>query len=202
MDGFLAYLKNYRIYLASRSPRRHDLLTQLGIPFELWLKEDRAEVFPDSLSGEDVASYLARQKAEPYLDELNQGDILISADTIVTQGQEILGKPTSVETAREILQLLSGKEHEVITGVCISGFEKSKCFAVTTQVSFTALSGEDIEYYIHAFKPFDKAGAYGIQEWIGLVGIKSIHGSYFNVMGLPVHKLYSEIKSFTNYKKS
>lgn len=202
MDSFLAYLKTYRVFLASRSPRRQDLLAQLGIPFELWLKDETDEVFPDRLIGEDVACYLARQKAQPYLRELKTNDILITADTIVTKDNRILGKPKTAGMAREMLQFLSKSEHEVITGVCLSGIDRSRCFAVTTHVSFSDLSNEDIEYYIQSFEPFDKAGGYGIQEWVGLIGIKSIRGSFYNVMGLPVHKLYTEIKSFTNYQNT
>ena len=200
MKGFLSYLQSYRIFLASRSPRRNELLKKLGIPFEIWLKDETDENIPDGMSGAEAVCFVAGKKADSFREELGEREILITADTIVKYKQDIFGKPDSVERARAMLEFLSDKEHEVITGVCLQSKLKNRCFAVTTNVSFAPLSKEDIEHYIESCQPFDKAGAYGIQEWIGLIGIRSIRGSYFNVMGLPVYELFSEIKEFINYK--
>lgn len=199
MTGFLEALASYQLFLASRSPRRKQLLQELGLPFQVWIKEEVEEEFPKGISKEEVALFLARIKAQPYLPDLKDHQILITADTIVCQQEEILGKPLNAFQAREMLRFLSGNVHEVITGVCLSGVEKSSCFQVTTRVSFAALEEDEISYYVDTYQPYDKAGSYGIQEWIGLVGVNSIEGSYFNVMGLPVQRLYQEIKSFINY---
>ncbi|MBT3241702.1 MAG: septum formation protein Maf [Bacteroidetes bacterium] len=200
MESFLSHLETYRIFLGSRSPRRSELLKQLGIPFELWLKEDNPEIIPDGYTGEKAACFLAAQKADPYENDLKEDDILITADTIVLNDQDILGKPASKKEAKDMLLSLSDKRHKVITGVCLKSKWRQHCFYVMTKVDFAAITIEDIEYYIKKFKPMDKAGSYGIQEWIGLVGVRSIEGSYFNVMGLPVQRLYLEIKSFTNFQ--
>jgi len=199
MNSFLEHLSNYQIFLASRSPRRHQLLKELGISFELWLKEEVEESFPGDLSNEDIALHLARIKAKPYLQELKPKHILITADTIVCLDSMILGKPQGPDEAVSMLKELSGRQHEVITGVCLSGLDKSEVFAVSTCVSFSILTQDEIAHYVERYKPFDKAGSYGIQEWIGLIAVESINGSYFNVMGLPIQRLYKEIKRFTNF---
>jgi len=199
MNSFLEHLSNYQIFLASRSPRRNQLLKELGISYELWLKEEVEESFPGDLSNEDVALHLSRIKAKPYLQELKPKQILITADTVVCLDGMILGKPQGPDEAISMLNELSGRQHEVITGVCLSGLDKSEVFAVSTSVSFSILTQDEIVYYVERFKPLDKAGSYGIQEWIGLIAVESIHGSYFNVMGLPIQRLYKEIKRFTNF---
>jgi len=199
MNSFLEHLSNYQIFLASRSPRREQLLKGLEIPFEIWLKGELDEEFPESLSEEDIPLYLAKLKSEPYLQDLEPGHILITADTIVFRDGQILGKPHDFDEAVDMLEGLSACHHKVITGVCLTGIDRSESFAATTEVSFSLLSSEEIYYYVRKFKPYDKAGSYGIQEWIGLVAVESITGSYFNVMGLPIQKLYQEIKRFTNY---
>lgn len=199
MKALLNHLANYQLFLGSRSPRRKLLLEELGIPFKVWLKEEVEETFSPHLVNDEVAKHLASIKAMPYKQELNSDQIVITADTIVCQGETILGKPNNKVEAFKMLRELSGTNHKVITGVCITGKDKSEVFSVTTEVWFSKLSDEEINYYIEQFQPFDKAGSYGIQEWIGLVAVESINGSYFNVMGLPVQRLYQELKRFTNY---
>ena len=192
----LENLKNYRIILASGSPRRKELLTEMGISFETILKKGIEETYPESLNAKLVPEYLAIQKASAYADELKNTDtIIITADTIVLHDEGILGKPSSEENAIDMLKQLSGKTHRVISGVAITTATKQISFSVKTKVNFRTLSDEDIEYYVHKFKPLDKAGAYGIQEWIGLVGIDHIEGSYHNVMGLPTQRLFAELKN-------
>lgn len=192
----LENLKNYRIILASGSPRRKELLTEMGISFETILKKGIEETYPESLNAKLVPEYLAIQKASAYADELkNTNTIIITADTIVLHDEGILGKPSSEENAIDMLKQLSGKTHRVISGVAITTATKQISFSVKTKVNFRTLSDEDIEYYVHKFKPLDKAGAYGIQEWIGVVGIDHIEGSYHNVMGLPTQRLFAELKN-------
>ncbi len=194
------YIKSYKILLGSRSPRRKQLLNGLGLDFEIWIKEEQEEIFPDGLHPTEVATYLAKAKADPYLSDLLNKDILITADTIVALGDEILLKPASRTEAASSLQKLLGREHIVITGICLSSTDKCTCFYSETNVKFASLDEDEIYYYIDNYAPYDKAGAYGIQEWIGYIGVESINGSYFNVMGLPVQKLYKELKIFTGYK--
>lgn len=192
----LENLKNYRIILASGSPRRKELLTEMGISFETILKKGIEETYPESLNAKLVPEYLAIQKASAYADELKNTDtIIITADTIVLHDEGILGKPSSEENAIDMLKQLSGKTHRVISGVAITTATKQISFSVKTKVNFRTLSDEDVEYYVHKFKPLDKAGAYGIQEWIGVVGIDHIEGSYHNVMGLPTQRLFAELKN-------
>jgi len=192
-------MTEYKIVLASQSPRRKELLAQLQMPFEVLVKEDIEEVFPDTLPSEEVPAYLARQKATPYKEDCKNNNVLvITADTIVYCDGHILGKPKDREEAVAMLQMLSGKAHEVITGVALTAKDKQTDFSVSTKVFFKALTTEEIDFYIDNYKPFDKAGAYGIQEWIGMVGIERIEGSYFNVVGLPVQRLYEELKRFKN----
>jgi len=202
MKQFSDFLRKYRILLASRSPRRQSLLTQAGIPFEVWLKEEVAENYPDGLNPIEVAVFLSRLKAIPYRSELNPDDILITADTIVVLDSRILGKPADRADAIRMLTELSGNPHEVITGVCLTSLLKESVFHASTIVWFDHLDPSEIEEYVDEFMPYDKAGSYGIQEWIGYMGIHRIEGSYFNVMGLPIQQLYKELKNFTGYQSN
>jgi septum formation protein len=188
-------LKNYRIILASRSPRRQQLLRELGLKFDLMVRE-YSETFPDDLSGEEIARFVAHEKAISFKDEIADNEILITADTIVWCNGKVLGKPLDYKDALRILNEISGNTHEVITGVSIISTGKEVTFSVSTKVTFEILSPEEIEYYVLNFKPYDKAGAYGIQEWIGAIACSNIEGSYFNVVGLPVHRLYKELQNF------
>lgn len=185
-----------RIILASNSPRRRELLAGLDLDFEVKVLPNIDESYPDNLPAAEVAGYISREKAAPYRTLIGEGDLVITADTVVIVGDEVLGKPKDAEDARRMLQLISGRTHQVITGVCLLTTDKERSFSVTTDVTFKQLSEDEIAYYIEHYKPFDKAGAYGIQEWIGYVGVTSINGSYFNVMGLPVQRLWEEIKKF------
>jgi septum formation protein len=187
----------FRIILASQSPRRQQLLKELGLKFEVRIK-DFPETFPENLIGSDIALYVARQKADLFKSEIADNEIVITADTIVWCNNMVLGKPVDKDDATRILRHISGKTHEVITGVCLLSKEKEKSFSVSTNVTFEIITDEEIEFYIKNFHPFDKAGAYGIQEWIGIIGCSSIEGSYFNVVGLPVHQLYKELKQFVS----
>ena len=186
-------IKNYRVVLASNSPRRRELLAGLGIDFEVRVLPDIVEGYPDGLSATQIAEYIAREKADAYRQQMGADELIITADTIVVCGGEVLGKPADAADARRMLHLLSGRTHQVVTGVCLMTAQRQRCFAVETDVTFKALSDEEISYYIERYRPFDKAGAYGIQEWIGYIGVTGINGSYFNVMGLPVQRLYSEL---------
>ncbi len=192
----LKNLKKYNIILASRSPRREYLLRELGLDFTIFVKDDVDEHYPPDLHREEIAVYLARHKALHYTPELKNNTMIITADTIVCIGDEILNKPADEKEARQMLTKLSGNYHDVITGICVRTSKKNVCIHASTRVHFKNLEEEEIEYYITNYKPFDKAGAYGIQEWIGYTGIDRIEGSYFNVMGLPVQKLYEELKKF------
>lgn len=199
----LKNLKNYRVVLASNSPRRRELLKGLDIDFSVRTLEGIDESFPASCHGEDIPMYISNQKAKAYLPTLADDELLITADTIVylpsSESPEegmVLGKPKTLEDAKRMLKLLSGKKHQVITGVSILSKTCHRIFAVTSEVVFAALTEEEIEYYAGRYKPLDKAGAYGIQEWIGYVGVTSLSGSYFNVMGLPVQRLYEELKKW------
>ncbi|MCU4176174.1 Maf-like protein [Carboxylicivirga sp. N1Y90] len=188
---------NRKLILASQSPRRQELLKQLDIPFEVLVKPDVDEVYPQEMPSDEVPEFLAQHKAKAYAEELkNDETIVITADTIVVCNGKILGKPIDTADAFRMLQTLSNNEHEVITGVALSSSQKQYCFSVSTKVFFKALTDDEINHYICNYKPFDKAGAYGIQEWIGMVGIERIEGSYFNVVGLPVQKLYQELQNF------
>jgi len=185
----------YQIILASRSPRRKQLLEQLGLVFEIGTKKDVEEIFSVDFSPVENAKYLSKIKANPYLNDLKSDNkIIISADTVVSIHDEVLGKPSDRDDAIRMLYLLSGDEHEVITGVTITSGVKQETFAVSTKVHFKPLSKAEIEHYVDTYQPYDKAGAYGIQEWIGLIGIDRIEGSYFNVVGLPVQRLYAELQ--------
>ncbi len=192
---FFDELKKLDVVLGSQSPRRKKLLEDLGLPFRVWAIPGDEE-FPLDLEAEEIASYLSKQKAAPFLSHLSAQTILITADTIVVSGNQILNKANTREKAREMLTLLSGKKHQVITGVSLTALASQKTFYEVSNVSFYPLSDEEISYYIETCKPFDKAGAYGIQEWIGAVGIEKIDGSYHNIVGLPVARLYHELMNF------
>ena len=188
-------LNKRHIIVASRSPRRQELLRDLGLSFEVVVK-DWSEEFPPHLKSEEVALHVAVKKAETFKSEIKENDIVITADTVVWCNNRILGKPEDKEDARMILREISGNTHVVITGVCILSASRQTSFFSKTKVTFSDLSDEEIEYYIWNFRPYDKAGAYGIQEWIGLAACTSIEGSYFNVMGLPVEQVYHELQKF------
>lgn len=196
MVATLDKLKRYRIILASASPRRKELLSKLDIDFTVKTLYDVDESFPASLSVVQVPQYISRKKADAYRQEMQENDMVITADTVVAVGRRILGKPKSAEEARVMLKLLSDRYHRVVTGVTIMTAKRTETFATVSRVRFTRLNDEEIDYYISKYKPFDKAGAYGIQEWIGMVGITELNGSYFNVMGLPVQRLYAKLKEF------
>jgi septum formation protein len=185
----------FQLVLGSKSPRRQELLAGMGFDFEVRTK-DTDEDFPATIPLKEVPVFLAEIKANALVDELNKGEVLITSDTIVLLEDEILGKPTSPENAKEMLQKLAGKSHEVITGVHLRSLEKKVSFSVSTNVFFKPLTPEMISFYIENYKPFDKAGAYGIQDWIGFVGIERIEGSYFNVVGLPVAELWDALNNF------
>lgn len=190
-------LKGYKLILASQSPRRRELLKGLDVEFST-CTVDADESFPASLKGADAVQYICKAKANAYKPQLEENTIAITADTVVILDENIIGKPKSYEEAFSMIRSLSGRVHEVITAVCI--FSKEKCaeFYSSTEVHFSTLTDEEINYYIEKYKPFDKAGSYGVQEWIGYIGIEKIVGSYFNVMGLPVKRLYDELKTFTS----
>ena len=189
----LSHLKNYQIILGSQSPRREELLSGLNIPFETAVINVE-ESYPREIVGVDIPMYLAEKKANAYETKLDENTMLITADTIVWLEGRVYNKPKDKEDATAMLKNLSGKTHQVITGVCISTKSKRKIFHVISEVRFTRLTDQEIEFYLENFHPYDKAGAYGIQEWIGYIGVEYIEGSYFNVMGLPVQRLYTELK--------
>ena len=189
-------LKNYDIILASNSPRRKELLQRLGLPFKVRTLFGVDESFPENLRGEDIALYIARKKAEAYKSSMSSNELLITADTIVCLDGVVMGKPYGAENAKTILRQLSGRVHQVITGVTLLTQVKRESFAVTSHVKFANVTEDEIDYYVDNYLPFDKAGAYGIQEWFGLVAVEELRGSYFNVMGLPVQRLYTVLKQF------
>lgn len=190
----LENLKKYHIILASNSPRRRELLAGLDITYEVKVLPGIDESYPDGLSAEEIPQYISRRKAEAYEAVRQPDDLIITADTIVWTDGRVLGKPEDEAGAMEMLRLLSGHTHQVITGVTLSAASGMRTFAVTSEVTFDVLAEEEIDYYVKRYRPLDKAGAYGIQEWIGYVGVSALHGSYFNVMGLPVQRLYKELK--------
>lgn len=189
-------LKKYEVILASNSPRRKELLERLGINFKVYTLFGIDESFPPGLSHEEIALHIAEKKAAAYKSYVINNKLLITADTIVWVDGEVLGKPHDAEDARRMLKLLSGREHTVVTAIVVGTNERSFKEAVSTRVRFAELSDEIIDFYIANYLPFDKAGAYGIQEWIGLVAVESIEGSFFNVIGLPVQRLYRILKQF------
>jgi septum formation protein len=188
-------INNFRIILASRSPRRQQLLRELGLIFEVEIKEYE-EIYPEGLSGEEIARYVAYEKASSFKNKLSDNEIVIAADTIVWCNNKVLGKPLDHDDATRILKEISGNTHQVITGVSLRSRSKEVTFSESTKVTFETLSEEEICYYVDNYGPFDKAGAYGIQEWIGIIACSHIDGSYFNVVGLPVQRLYKELQNF------
>jgi len=194
-------LKKYNIILASGSPRRKQLLEGLGIEFSQHVLRNIDESFPDTLLAEEVAQFIAHKKSEAYLKDMADNDLVITADTIVVADDGcgrnvILGKPHERSEAVAMLRMLSNKTHKVITGCCIVTKDRQRVFSVSTEVTFKQLSDEEIEYYVDTFRPYDKAGAYGVQEWIGYIGVTGLSGSYFNVMGFPIQRVYTELAEF------
>lgn len=183
-------LKKYKIFLASKSPRRYELLSQLRIPFNTINIGGIDETYPLEMDAEAIPEYLSRKKGEIYISNFSGNELIITADTLVILNNQIMGKPKDAEDAKKMLQQLSGETHKVITGVCLTTRDKQISIKDITEVKFKELRKEEIDYYIGHYLPFDKAGSYGIQEWIGLIAVDWIRGSYYNVMGLPVHKLY------------
>lgn len=192
----LKNLKGYKLMLASASPRRKELLSMLGLEFDICLGKDVDESYPEDIETDGIAKYLAQKKADAYIEGLGDDEIVITADTIVVNDGKVLGKPANEIEAKTMLKSLSGHKHKVITGVAVTSIQKQVSFSVETDVEFAELDDDEIDEYVSVFKPLDKAGAYGIQEWIGCIGVKNINGSYYNVMGLPLHRLYTELKRF------
>lgn len=186
---------NYRIVLASQSPRRKDLLAGLNIPFAVEVREVD-ESFPAEMDVEEVPVYLAKLKALAFQGEIEDNTLIITADTVVIVDNEVLGKPNDYIHAFEMLRKLSGRKHVVVTGVCLTTAQKQAIFSSATNVYFKNLSDNEIDYYLNNYQPYDKAGSYGVQEWIGYIAIEKIEGSYFNVMGLPIQRLYEELFKF------
>ena len=190
----LENLNKYKIILASNSPRRKELLSGLGVDYEVKTLPDVDESYPDGLSGEEIAKHISRGKAEAYRSLIQADELVITADTIVWLDGTVMGKPKDEEEAKDMLMRLSGKTHQVITGVCLTTASMQKTFATVTDVTFAILTDEEVDYYVTRYQPMDKAGSYGVQEWIGFVGVENLSGSYFNVMGLPIQRLYTELK--------
>ncbi len=196
MKNPLNNLANYNIVLASSSPRRRELLAMMDINFDVAPKLEIDESFPENMDLDDVPAYLSTKKAFAYKKQLSPDQLYITADTLVILDKEILGKPQSEDEAKAMLRKLSGRTHRVVTGVTIFTDSRSVTFSVTSEVDFAELSDDEIDYYVTRFHPTDKAGAYGVQEWIGAMAIRGIRGSYYNVMGLPTHRLYKELQRF------
>ena len=196
----LDLLKQYNVVLASNSPRRKELLADLGINFEVRTIKGIDENYPHELPVLEIAEYISRKKAHAYRAEMTPGELIITADTVVILGDDVLGKPADNDDARRMLRELSGKTHKVVTGVTIVTEETTRSFSAISDVEFAELSDEDINYYVNNYHPLDKAGAYGIQEWIGCMGVRNINGSFYNVMGLPLHRLYTELNTMLNEK--
>ena len=187
-------LKKYEVILASNSPRRKELLAGLGVDYEVRTLPDVDESYPETLQGADIPLYIAKEKADAYVAMMQPGELMITADTIVWLDGKVLGKPQDREDALQMLRTMSGRTHEVFTGVCITTTDWQRSFTAQTEVRFATLSEEEIAYYVDNFQPMDKAGAYGVQEWIGFIGVENISGSYYNIMGLPVQRIYNELK--------
>ena len=185
-----------KIILASNSPRRRELLADLGYDFEVKVLAGIDESYPPTLPVADIAASISRKKADAYRPTLAGDELVITADTIVVLGNEVMGKPHDATDARRMLHSLSGKEHHVITGVTVTTRDRQSTFSVTSTVEFATLDADEIDYYVARYSPLDKAGAYGIQEWIGCMGVKRIEGSFYNVMGLPLHRLYTVLKEY------
>lgn len=195
VEIMLDNLKEYKIILASNSPRRKELLGGLGITYEVKTLPDIDESYPEDLDAEEIPLHIARNKADAYRSMMQPNELIVTADTIVWLDGMVLGKPKDEADACRMLRCLSGKTHQVVTGVCLTTLEKQKCFATVTDVTFAELTEEEINHYVSQYRPLDKAGAYGIQEWIGYIGVQNISGSYFNVVGLPIQRLYTELKN-------
>ena len=189
-------LKPYRLILASQSPRRRQLLSDCGLEYELAERYEVEEVFPATMEADEVPVYLSRLKSEGYPAELAENDILLTADTVVIVDNQILGKPADEDDARAMLRTLSARAHRVTTGVTLRSKSRVESFAVQSDVYFRELTDEEIDYYVERDRPMDKAGSYGIQEWIGYVGIERIDGSFYNVMGLPIQRVYAALGEF------
>ena len=189
-------LENYKNILASQSPRRQELLKGIDIEFEVKVIPDLQKNYPKELLGEEIPKYLANQKAEAYESILDDKTIVITADTIVWLNGQVYGKPIDEMDAKQMLRELSGKTHEVITGVCIMSLSRKELFAAVSLVKFAEITDAEIDYYIAKYKPMDKAGSYGVQEWIGYIGVEYMEGSYYNVMGLPIQQLYRRLKQW------
>lgn len=186
-------LKKYKVILASNSPRRKELLAGLGVDYEVRTLPDVDESYPETLQGADIPLFIAKEKADAYQSMIQPDELMITADTIVWLNGKVLGKPEDREDALQMLRDMSGRTHEVFTGVCITTTEWQHSFSAQTEVRFSELSEEEISYYVDKYQPMDKAGAYGVQEWIGFIGVENISGSYYNIMGLPVQRLYREL---------
>lgn len=195
-NTMLSHLKKYEILLASNSPRRRELLAGLDIDYRVTALPEVDESYPDTLSGEEIPLYISQEKAAAYRRFMKDNTLLITADTIVWLDGKVYGKPRDIADAKAMLQALSGKTHTVITGVTLTSLQKQISFAVSTEVTFAALGDDEIDYYVETYRPLDKAGAYGVQEWIGYIGVTGLKGSYYNVMGLPIQRLYIELKKF------
>ena len=195
-NGHWSMMK-YKIILASNSPRRKELLAGLDVQFEVRIIPGIDESYPETLPTMEIAEYIAQKKAKAYRETMADDELIITADTIVVLDDKVLGKPKDAEEARCMLHALSGKTHQVVTGVVLTTKELQKHFSVVSNVTFKTLSDNEIDYYVDTYKPMDKAGAYGIQEWIGYVGVTRLEGSYFNVMGLPVQRIYEAMKEFS-----
>lgn len=189
-------ITDYKVILASNSPRREELLRGINIDFQVKVLSDIDETYPSDISAKEIAEYVAKKKANSYTNTLKKDELLITADTIVILNDRVLGKPRNKEDAKEMLLSLSGKTHCVVSGVCLTSTTKQTSFSVASNVEFDHLTDEEIDYYIEHYTPFDKAGSYGVQEWIGYIGVKHISGSYYNIMGLPIQRLYKELKRF------
>ena len=190
-------VKDYKMILASNSPRRRELLAGLGVDFEVRVLPDIDESYPASLPALQTAEYIACKKAAAYREVMADDELVITADTVVIVADEVLGKPSDAAEAALMLRKLSGRTHQVVTGVCLTTCEQTVQFSVRTDVTFKQLTDDEIDFYIKKYQPFDKAGAYGIQEWIGYIGCTGLNGSYYNVMGLPVQRIYTELQQFT-----
>lgn len=193
---FFENIKKYKIILASNSPRRKELLRGLDLDFTVKVLPGISEAYPENTPVVDIPLYIAKEKAAAYKNLMRDYELVITADTVVIVGDEVLGKPVDDDDARRMLHRLSGCTHQVVTGVCLTTTERQRAFSVITNVTFRELTDAEIDYYVKTYQPTDKAGAYGIQEWIGYVGVTRLEGSYFNVMGLPVQRIYEELRSF------
>ena len=198
----LEKLQKYNVVLASNSPRRRELLADLGIDFQVRTIKGIDESYPADLPVMEIAEYISRKKAQAYKAEMAPDELIITADTVVILGDEVLGKPADAADAQRMLRELSGKTHKVVTGVTIVTANATASFSAVTDVEFAELNDEDIAYYVERYSPLDKAGAYGIQEWIGCMGVRHINGSFYNVMGLPLHRLYTELDSLLTSQKN